>query len=276
MNEVLLSLLKEMAFFLELNSENPFKVRAFLKAARVLKSQEQDITKLSNKELLAIDGIGKGIAALIEEYKKAGTVVELEAIQKKFPSGIWELAEIPGLGVKKIKILLKELNIGSQAELEYACQENRLIELKGFGEKTQKSLLKNLAHYKTNRGRILLPTALEFSRELAKEIQKKSFVKKLMEVGEVRLLSQTIGSIDFLIHYSSAPKFTKKDFSFLDLKEIKATDKDVLFSAEDERGFKVRIFGWNPKKGRKLCFYGNATHWLQILLGWNSLSSYTI
>lgn len=256
MNEVLLSLLKEMAFFLELNNENPFKVRAFLNAARVLKNQEQDITKLSNKELLAIDGIGKGIAAVIEEYKKAGIVAVLKAIQKKFPSGIWELAEIPGLGVKKIKILLKELNIGSQAELEYACQENRLIELKGFGEKIQKNLLKNLAHYKTNRGRILLPSALEISKKLAKEIQKKSFVEKLMEVGEVRLLSQTIGSIDFLIHYSSIPNFTKKDFSFLDLKEVKATDEDMLFSVEDERGFKVKIFGWNPKRKESFAFMG--------------------
>ena len=142
MNEVLLSLLKEMAFFLELNNENRFKVRAFLKAARVLKGQKQDITKLSHKELLAIDGIGKGIAAVIEEYKRAGTVAELKAIQKKFPAGIWELAEIPGLGVKKIKTLLKELNIGSQAELEYACQEKSPHRIERIWRKNSKKSLK--------------------------------------------------------------------------------------------------------------------------------------
>ena len=256
MNEELLSLLKKMAFFLELNGENPFKVRAFLKAARVLKDRKQAILRLSSKELLAIDGIGKGISAVIGEYKKTKTIKELEALQKKFPPNIWELTEIPSLGVKKIKTLLEELNIGSQAELEYACQENRLIELKGFEEKTQTKLLKNLTHQKANKGRILLPTALEISKKLQKEIKKKSFVKKVMEVGEIRLLSQTIGNIDFLIHHSTKPTFAKNDFSFLELKEIKSENKNIIFNAANERGLKVRIFAWNSKMQESFAFMG--------------------
>jgi DNA polymerase (family X) len=171
-NEQLASILREMAFFAELQGENPFKIRAWQKSADLLEEQADEAAELvSSGQIAKIPGIGKGTQALVEEFVKSGSVGECESLKAKFPPYILELTEVRGLGPKKIKALYEQLGVGSLTELEYACEENRLLGLKGFGEKTQSGILENIAKVKANRGRAILPMALQQADEVREELR---------------------------------------------------------------------------------------------------------
>src|SRR5262249_54257813 len=148
-------ILEQMAFLAELREENPFKVRALKNAAEILSGQPTDLPELIHSgEITKIPGIGKGTQALAREFLNTGKVLELASLLEGFPPTILELREVRGLGPKKIKVLHDQLGIASLAELEYACEENRLLDLKGFGEKTQASILKNIHALAGYRGKV--------------------------------------------------------------------------------------------------------------------------
>lgn len=197
-NSDILATIETMVFFMELKGENPFKVRAFANAARVL--EDKDIAKLfQNGELQDVPGVGKGILAFIGDCIQHGKPKDLAEISKDFPETILELRSVRGLGPKKIKTLFEELQIASLAELEYACQENRLIELKGFGEKTQKNFLEALQFLKQSRSRLLLAQVLHQAQDLLALVRKTAGVEQAELVGELRRKCETVAKIEILV-----------------------------------------------------------------------------
>jgi DNA polymerase (family 10) len=134
--------LEELAMLAELAGENPFKVRAMVNAARAVLQHPQDLAETAAKgELTNIPGIGKGIAALIVETLDRGEPAQLVELRSKLPAGLPDLLSLPGLGGKRVHTLWQELGITTPGELEYACRENRLVTLAGFGPATQKKLM---------------------------------------------------------------------------------------------------------------------------------------
>src|SRR5436853_3093477 len=130
--------LEEIATLLELKEENPFKIRAFQKAARSIEAFGASFSDLQNQEALEkIPGIGKAIAAKISELASTGGLKYLEELRAEFPAAILELFSIPGLGAKKIKALYDQLHITSIEQLREACESGKVAELPGFGETTQ-------------------------------------------------------------------------------------------------------------------------------------------
>ena len=138
-NEYIGNLLEEYALLLELKDEDSFKIRAYNKASFNIKNSAIDIKEYYYKErkLPVIEGIGKNIASKIIEIIENGTFMELENLQKEYPLELLELFKIPSLGPKKIAKLYGTLGIKSIRELEYACRENRLRQIKGFNEKLE-------------------------------------------------------------------------------------------------------------------------------------------
>ena len=132
------------AKLMELHGENPFKTKAYTNAAYRLDKLRYDFENKTLKDIEAIEGIGKGIAAKIIELITTGTTAELTALYEKTPEGVIKLLGIKGLGPKKVRQLWQELEVESIGELLYACNENRLITLKGFGEKTQTQVKLNI------------------------------------------------------------------------------------------------------------------------------------
>lgn len=132
------------ARLMELHGENPFKIKALQNAAFKLSKTRIDLASKSDEEIEAIDGIGKGITSKIHEILLNGTTQELEQLRDKTPPGVIDMLDIKGIGPKKVKQLWSELGIESVIELLYACNENRLVDLKGFGSKTQESLKKQI------------------------------------------------------------------------------------------------------------------------------------
>src|SRR5438477_8487513 len=141
--EEIARVLEQIAALLELTGENPFKIRAYVNAARAIETFGGNIPDLKDEEAVAkIPGIGKSIALKIKELAATGSLKYLEELSAEFPSGIMKLFSISGLGAKKIKALYDQLRISSIDQLRQACEGGRVAELPGFGETTQAKICK--------------------------------------------------------------------------------------------------------------------------------------
>jgi len=143
--------LELMARLMELHDENPFKTRAVSNAAFKLNKLRYNFEGKSKEDIENIEGIGKGISSKILDLINTNQTPELDELLEKTPPGIIEILNIKGLGPKKVRQLWKELDIESVGELLYACNENRLTTLKGFGEKTQNQIKQNIEFSLSNR-----------------------------------------------------------------------------------------------------------------------------
>lgn len=146
---------------MELYGENPFKIKSYQNAYRTIRSMDLEIANLSSQEIQKIPGIGTAIAEKIEEIKSKGSFSLLDQYTDKTPEGILHLLQIKGLGPKKIKMIWDQLEIDSIGGLMYAINENRLIELKGFGKKTQEDIKQKLLFFEFNKSLFRISTAKE-------------------------------------------------------------------------------------------------------------------
>ncbi|MEJ2421793.1 MAG: PHP domain-containing protein [Acidobacteriota bacterium] len=159
--------LQETADLAELLGENPFKVRAFANAARTLKSASSRPVDWTRPGVLEeIRGVGKGIARFVREMIRTGCASELEAYRSKVPEGVREILQVQGVGPRKVAVLWRDIGVESPGELEYACLENRLVTLPGFGSKSQERVLNGVRFLMANRGKALLPSILNFQENL--------------------------------------------------------------------------------------------------------------
>lgn len=165
-NKDLAKQFKLLGDLMELHQENPFKIRSYSNAYITLRKLPEPVVELSEKERSGIKGIGKAINAKITELASTGKMATLERYIEDTPKGIIELLQIKGLGPKKIRVIWKDLGVEDLGELLYAINENRLIELSGFGAKTQEDLRQKLEYYQQNIGNVHYASLFEFSVEL--------------------------------------------------------------------------------------------------------------
>ena len=193
-----------LADLMELHNENPFKIKSYAYAARHLKTIVLPLNKLSLEELENIEGVGKTIAAKIFHLTHYGKLDALEQYLKITPTGIIELLQLKGIGPKKIGQLWKELNIESIGELEYACLENRLLELKGFGVKTQENILKQLQFIKQNANKFLWASVEEMANDILITLQQEFPTCLISTCGDYRRKTQVLEEVDFLLSITDA------------------------------------------------------------------------
>jgi DNA polymerase (family 10) len=160
--------IEELAALSELLEENPFKVRAYANGARALAKTSLAPERWGEPGALeSVPGLGKAIAEKVRELLASGSMRKLEELRAQVPQGVRELLAVPGLGPKRARALWRGLGVSSPGELEYACIENRLVALPGFGTKTQEKILSGLRFRARHAGKILLPAALTAQEELA-------------------------------------------------------------------------------------------------------------
>ena len=153
--------LAELGSLMEIAGENRFKTIAHLSAARALEALDEPLkTIIAEGRLTAIKGVGKGLAEKIETLHKTGELPELTELKAKIPEGVIKMLGIHGVGPKKVRALWQDLGVTSLGELEYACNENRLVSLPGFGDKGQAKILSGIHALIKYSGRHLLPVAL--------------------------------------------------------------------------------------------------------------------
>lgn len=219
-NQQVARLFNEMADLLEIKGENPFRVRAYRRAAQTIDGLIEDLALLPEKELLEIPGIGKDLAAKIKEYAASEKIEAHDNLAKDLPPGVINILSVPGVGPKTAKLLFDELKIKDLEELETFAKEHRLSTLPGIKEKTEENILKGLAQLKRGTERQPLGKVLPLANELLEQLQNKAPVSKLCLAGSLRRWKETIKDIDILAVSRDAKKVMKVFVKLPQVQEI--------------------------------------------------------
>src|SRR5436853_610720 len=192
--------LEKIATLLELKDENPFKIRAYVNAARSLETWGGNIADLANEEVLEkIPGIGKAIAAKIKELVETGSLKFFDELRAEFPANILELFSLPGLGAKKIKALHEKLQVSSIAQLREACVAGRVAELPGFGKTTQEKLCRAIDERQKYEGKFQLGKVAAEAERLQDDLRAHSEALHVCIAGSYRRRKEIVRDLDFIV-----------------------------------------------------------------------------
>ncbi len=218
-----IEILEEIGTLLEFKGENPFKTRAYSNAARALEGTTDDLAELvANKRLREIKGVGEAISEKITDLVTTGKLKYYDDLRAEFPAGLLDLLRIPGLGPKKAKKLYDELDITSIDALEKACQENQLVDLEGFGKKSQEKFLDGIRQVREFSARHLFHHAVEVAMPLFEAVRKHPKVIRAEVAGSLRRCKETIKDIDIVASCKDAdrPAIMKAFTSFPGVRHI--------------------------------------------------------
>ena len=192
--------LRRIATLLELNGANPHRARAFHTASRAVERLQGDLEdRLASGAILEVPGIGRGTSAVLAELAAGQTPKVLAELEAGTPPGVLEMLELPGLGPKKVRKLWTGLGVVTLGELEYACRENRLLELAGFGPASQTAVLDALRFVLGARERVLVHRARAWADELAERIAAAGSVARVTVAGELRRGVETVGELSLVV-----------------------------------------------------------------------------
>ncbi len=198
-NKPIARTLRLLSQLMELHEVNPFKIRSIANAAFKVDKLPFPVAGKSFEELEKVDGIGKSIAAKIVEILDTGTMSEMQDLLANTPEGVVEMMGIKGIGPKKVAIIWRELGIENTGELYYACNENRLIEAKGFGLKTQEEIRKAIEFRMASNGKFLYAQVEKEADDLLDQL-KGLFPGALFEFGgEFRRLCEIVSELVIVI-----------------------------------------------------------------------------
>jgi len=177
-----------------------FKPVAYRRAARNIESMEDDVNDLAAAEALEdIPGVGKAMAAKIQELVKTGRLGYLDELRSQVPPGLVELLRVPDVGPKTAVILFKELGIASVEQLKEAASAHKLRGIKGFGEKTEERMLQGIAALESKGKRMLLGLALPVAESFVDYLKKADALDMVSVAGSLRRGKETVGDIDILV-----------------------------------------------------------------------------
>ncbi|MCX4510910.1 DNA polymerase/3'-5' exonuclease PolX [Streptomyces sp. NBC_01619] len=206
-NDEIEALLQEYADLIAITGGDAFRARSYEKAARAIGGHPTDVSTLDAKGLREIPNVGKSIADKITEYLTSGQISVVEERRQSIPAGVRELMAIPMLGPKKALVLYEELGISSVDQLLDAIHEERLRDLKGFGEKTEENLLHGIALMQKAGSRILLNAAMDSAEQIVAELSRIKGCEGCTYAGSLRRMRETIGDIDILVAADDSAPF---------------------------------------------------------------------
>ena len=215
-----IKLLETIAIYMELKGENQFKVSAFRKAAQALEVDERSLTEID--DFTKLSGIGKGTAAVINEYIETESSEVLKELQEEVPKGLIPLLRLQGLGGKKIAKLYKELNITNAEELQKACEEGQVSKLAGFGKKTEENILDAIKTMGTKPDRLPLAVMLPIVEDIELKLQAMENIIRFSRAGSVRRGRETIKDLDFIIATDNPSSVKEQILSLTNIDHIVA------------------------------------------------------
>jgi len=199
-NREIAEIFHSIADILEIKTENPFRIRAYRKAAQVIEELSQPIKDIYiNGKLANIAGIGDGIAGKISELIQTGKLAEYETIKKSVPSGLLEMLNISSVGPKTVALIYKELGITSIEELEKAVTEHKLAKFPGMGEKKEENIIRGIKILQETKERIPIYEAELIAENIISLLKKVPAVHTISIAGSLRRRRETIGDIDILV-----------------------------------------------------------------------------
>lgn len=197
-NRDIADFLEETARLLELHGANPFKIRSYQSASFRIDKMTEPLAGKSADQIAALEGIGESLSQKITELLHTGHLREHDELMAKTPSGVVEMMSIKGIGPKKVALLWKELRLETIGELLYACNENRLIELKGFGSKTQDLIKKAIEFRQSQQGLFRYASAEKAAFAFTQFITSIREDIRLTVTGELRRRCEVLSIIEFI------------------------------------------------------------------------------
>ncbi len=193
------AMFQEIGLLLELKGESPFKSNAYYNAARTIEALSEDIGEVvASGRIRELKGIGAALAEKLTELVRTGRLRYYEELKRSVPEGLLEMTAIPGMGPKKIMAVWQQLGITTVGELEYACVENRLVGLPGFGQKTQEKIMQGILQLKKRRGYHLYANVLGEADRVVRWLAATPGIGQVEVVGEIRRRMEVVRAIELL------------------------------------------------------------------------------
>lgn len=217
-NADIAAIFTEIADLLEIEQANPFRIRAYRNAARIVGELGREVRGMVERgeDLTELPGIGDDLAGKLREIVETGKCRTLEKLHAELPPAITELLHLPGLGPKRVRTLWHDLDIQTLEQLARAARDGRIRSLPGFGEKTEANILQAVEAQLSKVRRIKLATAAQYAASLVAWLAQAQGVARVEIAGSYRRCRETVGDLDILV--------------------IAAADSDVMarFAAYDE------------------------------------------
>ena len=190
----------QMADLLDLRNANPFRVRAYRNASRIIGGLKIDLAALvgANEALPKLPGIGADLEEKIRQLARTGHMRELDRLRTQVPPGVTELLRLPGLGPKRVRALSDQLHAYSPAELLRAARDERIRELRGFGAASEKKIADAIQAHLSKKPRVKLAVAAQYAEALCAYLRKAPGVIQVAPAGSLRRARETVGDIDLL------------------------------------------------------------------------------
>ena len=201
-NAAIADVFDEMAELLEFTGENPFRIRAYRNGARAIRELDEPVSTIladESRKLSDVPGIGKTLVEKTQKLVDTGALPQLEKLRAEVPDVVIEMSRIPGLGAKKAAKLYEELGLKSLDDLRLACQEGRVGALKGFGKKTEASILDGIAIAQQANERIYWCDGDVLARSIGSHMESCGEIEQMQWAGSYRRGKETIGDLDLLV-----------------------------------------------------------------------------
>jgi len=213
--------LRDIGLLLQLQGENPFKVRAYENGARALDELPGDLSEAVREgRLREIPGVGEALARKIDDLHRTGRTQVLDGLRAAFPPGILELLEVPDLGPRKAAALFHALGVGSLDELERACRLGQVREVKGFGERTERKILEGIARLRSRTKRTLLSEAVATGEELLDFLRSAPAVRRCDLAGSARRGRETVGDLDLVVASDEPAAVAERFLAFPGVQDV--------------------------------------------------------
>ncbi|MEJ2627001.1 MAG: DNA polymerase/3'-5' exonuclease PolX [bacterium] len=202
-NQDIADIFNKLADLLDIQDENPFRIRAYRRAAQTILNLSRKVTDMiaEGEDLTRLPGIGKELALKIDEIVRRGSLRKLNELEKEIPPELSDMMKLSDLGPKRVKIIYKRLGIESINALEKAARQGKLQKLEGLGQKTEEKILQEIQRWKERgeKKRFKLVHAEEITGPLLDYLKQFKGVKEVEAAGSYRRHQETVGDMDILV-----------------------------------------------------------------------------
>ncbi|MFC4022598.1 DNA polymerase/3'-5' exonuclease PolX [Oceanobacillus longus] len=233
-----IKLLEQIAIYLELKGENPFKISAYRKAAQALETDDRSLSEID--DFTKIKGIGKGTSTVIVEYVENGESETLKELAEEVPPGLIPLLNLPGLGGKKLSKLYQELHVVDADTLKEACLHGKVESLAGFGKKTAEKIVAALDEAGKRPERLPIAMMLPVAEKIEAYLTEMEEIDSFSRAGSLRRMRETIKDLDFIIATSKQSAVRDALLSIPDIKDVIAKG-DTKVSVTLEEAFDINV-----------------------------------
>jgi DNA polymerase (family 10) len=213
-----------LADLLEIEGANPFRVRAYRRAARTIEDLPRSAAELiaSGEDLADLPGIGADLAGKVAEFVEAKHLAVLDEAKARLPPGLVELTNVPGIGPKRARLLYDKLKVRSVADLKKAAGAGKLRGLAGFGVKSETKLLEELKRRREVQRRFRLDIAEDFAEPLLEHLKRSKGVVQAIIAGSYRRRKETVGDLDILVAAHAGTDVMQRFVSYDEVDEVAA------------------------------------------------------